>query len=473
MTVEQGSQYDADVKSGTSEIEVGDQQHGQLDYSDKEEKQAVWKLDIVLIPLLSAIYLFSYIDRGNIGNAKTAGMTKELRISSSEYGWLISIYYIAYICFHWTILVWKVVDPPTWVAIMALGFGGLSMIQGAANNWSGLMALRFLIGVFEAGYGPGVAFFLSWFYSRSEMALRYGLFIGASALANAIASSLAYGIVQANAAISDWRLLFIVEGTPTLVIAVIAYFLIPRGPASVRFLSRRHNAIVADRAIKARGEIANEGKVSITEALKVFLDYKCWMQACIIFCFNSSFGSLPAFLPTIIKEMGFTSIRAQGLSAPPYLAAYVLCISLSFLSDRLKSRGLLIGIFAYIGAAGYLMLRLSETTATRYGAVYLVTCGVFPCIGLTFSWVTDNQMSSNRRGAGLALFGMIGQCGSFLGANIFPDETAPFFHYGMSIITGVLFAGGTLALLLSAALRFENRRKTRNGEIDPNKLFVP
>lgn len=93
---------------------------------------------------------------------------------------------------------------------MALGFGGMSMVQGAASNWAGLMALRFLIGVFEAGYGPGVAFFLSWFYSRQEMALRYGLFIGASAFANAMASSLAYGIVQAKAGISDWRLLFIV-----------------------------------------------------------------------------------------------------------------------------------------------------------------------------------------------------------------------------------------------------------------------
>lgn len=71
---------------------------------------------------------------------------------------------------------------------MALNFGGMSMVQGAASSWGGLMALRFLIGVFEAGYGPGVAFFLSWFYSRQGMALRYSLFIGAAAFANAMAS---------------------------------------------------------------------------------------------------------------------------------------------------------------------------------------------------------------------------------------------------------------------------------------------
>lgn len=387
-----------------------------------------------------------------------------------------------------TILVWKLVSPPLWVAIMTFGFGSMSMIQGAANSWGGLMALRFLIGVFEAGYGPGVAFFLSWFYNRQEMALRYCLFIGASALANAFASSMAYGIVQANAAIHDWRLLFIVgklfsalvvfrandrvEGTPTILIAVVAYFLLPKGPDAVRYLTRRQNGIIRDRAIRARGEVSNESKVSISESLQVFKDYKCWLQAFTIFCFNSAFGSLPAFLPTIVKEMGFTSVRAQGLSAPPYLAAYCFCISLAFVSDRIKQRGILITLFAWIGASGYLMLRVSEKTAVRYAAVYLVTCGVFPCIGLTFAWVTDNQMSSNRRGAGLALFGMIGQCGSFLGANIFPDETAPYFQHGMGILTGVLFAGGALAFILSMALRLENRRMAKAGNTDEKCTYV-
>lgn len=372
---------------------------------------------------------------------------------------------------------------------MTLGFGSMSMIQGAAQSWSGLMALRFLIGAFEAGFGPGVAFFLSWFYNRREMALRYGLFIGASALANCFASSLAYGIVQAKAGIADWRLLFIIgtwhqvympflirptnkshaEGAPTIIVAGVSYFLLPRGPSDVRFLSKRDVSIIADRAMRGRGEIASEGKVSIKEALTVLLDYRCWMQACIIFCFNSSFGSLPAFLPTIVKEMGFTSIRAQGLSAPPYLAAYVCCITLAFLSDRLANRGLLITAFAWIGATGYLLLRLSERTSIRYGAIYLITCGVFPCIGLTFSWVTDNQMTSNKRGAGLALFGMIGQSGSFLGAHIFPDEDKPYFFPGMAICAGVLFAGGALALILSNLLRFEDHRRIRKAGNDESE----
>jgi drug/metabolite transporter superfamily protein YnfA len=269
--------------------------------------------------------------------------------------------------------------------------------------------------------------------------------------------------------VNTWTDTTLAEGAPTIVVAGISYFLLPSGPSKVRFLSQRDVAIIADRAIRSRGEIASEGQVSIREALMVLLDYKCWMQACILFCFNSSFGSLPAFLPTIVKEMGFTSIHAQGLSAPPYLAAYVCCITLAFVSDRLGNRGLLITVFAWIGGIGYLLLRLYETTSTRYGAIYLITCGVFPCIALSFSWVTDNQMTSNKRGAGLALFGMIGQSGSFLGANIFHDEDSPYFKHGMAICAGVLFAGGALALILSNLLRFEDYRRVRKSGNDESE----
>lgn len=254
--------------------------------------------------------------------------------------------------------------------------------------------------------------------------------------------------------------------------AGVIYFYIPRGPNSVRFLSKRDTLILADRAVKARGEISNEGKPKLAESLKVLLDYKCWCQACIIFCLNSSFGSLPAFLPTIVTKMGFTSIRAQGLSAPPYLAAYVCCISLALISDKLKNRGLCITVFAWIGAAGYLMERLATGTSVRYGAVYMIACGVFPATALTFTWVTDNQMTSSRRGAGLILFGMIGQSGNFLGARVFPDEDGPYYRFGMATMTGLLFAAGFLALCLSGALRYENRRMRKSGETDSARQYI-
>ncbi len=97
-----------------------------------------------------------------------------------------------------------------WVAIMAFGWGTASILQGATTNLAGMIALRCLIGAFEAGFAPGVAFFLCFFYQRSEMGFRYGLFISLSPIANCFASALAYGIVHAKTSVAQWQLLFII-----------------------------------------------------------------------------------------------------------------------------------------------------------------------------------------------------------------------------------------------------------------------
>lgn len=93
---------------------------------------------------------------------------------------------------------------------MALGWGAMGMIQASTSNFAGLIVVRCLLGVFEAGFAPGVALFLSFFYHRSEMAFRYGLFISFSAIANCFASAMAYGIVNAKTSVASWKLLFLI-----------------------------------------------------------------------------------------------------------------------------------------------------------------------------------------------------------------------------------------------------------------------
>lgn len=93
---------------------------------------------------------------------------------------------------------------------MALGWGTMSILQSVTHNFAGMMALRFLIGAFEAGYVPAVALYMTFFYHRGEMGLRYGLFISFSPLASCFASALAYGLVHAKTSIENWQLLFIV-----------------------------------------------------------------------------------------------------------------------------------------------------------------------------------------------------------------------------------------------------------------------
>lgn len=262
----------------------------------------------------------------------------------------------------------------------------------------------------------------------------------------------------------------IIEGIPTLFLATLAYYYLPASPSQCRFLTARQNEIISRRAIKGRGD-DTERKLNFNQVFAAFYDYKNYMQAFIIFCLNTAFGSLPAYLPTILKDMGYTSINAQGLSACPYIAAYVVCVVMSMISDRVGQRGPFVFVFCCVGAVGYILLALIHGTAVRYFATFLVCAGVFPAVALTFTWVMDNQGSSSKRGAGLAIFGMFGQCGPILGARLFPKNDGPFYVKGMWVCAGVLIAASLMAVALSVCLRLQNRHRDRvHGKSDTDHV---
>ena len=136
-------------------------------------------------------------------------------------------FYISYITFEWQALMWKIVPPHRWLAWTVFGWGLVATTQAGTQSWSGLMALRFLLGIFEAGFGPGIPYLLSFFYLRHEVGLRIAIFLSAAPLATSFSGALAYGITSGHSHLRNWRLLFLVEGLPTLCMAPVAYFFLP------------------------------------------------------------------------------------------------------------------------------------------------------------------------------------------------------------------------------------------------------
>lgn len=157
--------------------------------------------------------------------------------------------------------------------------GLISTCQAATKNWQGMMALRFLMGAFEAGFGPGVPYLLSFFYRRHELGLRCGLFLSAAPLANTFAGALAYGITSGHAAIANWRLLFLVEGLPVCACAILAWFFVPDSPSSARFLTEEEKEVARARGLQQAGDANREGKVQWNELAMTLLDAKAWLTA--------------------------------------------------------------------------------------------------------------------------------------------------------------------------------------------------
>ncbi|EQB54336.1 hypothetical protein GCG54_00007995 [Colletotrichum gloeosporioides] len=160
-----------------------------------------------LLPIVCCLYILSYLDRGNIGNAKAAGAKSDLQLSDSEWAWVLNSFYIAYVMFEWTNLFWKILPASNW--------GTAAMSSGAAHNLGSLAASRAFLGLFEAAFGAGAPYFLSMFYKRHELGFRVSFLIGMSPLANCFASALAFGITQIRGSLEPWRYLFIIGKFPS------------------------------------------------------------------------------------------------------------------------------------------------------------------------------------------------------------------------------------------------------------------
>ncbi|KAK4232545.1 major facilitator superfamily transporter [Podospora fimiseda] len=416
--------------------------------SPKKEKHLRRKFDRVLMPLVFCSYLLAFLDRSNIGNASTAGMSSELNLTDGKFQWLLTVFYIPYIIFEVLAVMWKLVPPHIWAASTVMIWGLASTLQATATNWEGLMACRWFLAMAEAGFAPGVPYLLSFFYKRKELGLRIGVFLSAAPLATTFAGALAYGITSSHTtSISPWRLLFLVEGAPTLLLSVILFFYLPDSPDTAKFLTEEEKEIAKTRAILQSGKEgkARLGSLDTQEIFAAFESIQTVIPALMYFSCNVSFSSLPVFLPVILNSMGFDRIQAQGLTAPPYFLAFLICIASTWLGDRIQQRGYIIITLSVTAGIGYVLLATREEVSVRYIGVFLAAAGVFPAIANILPWTLNNQGSDTKRGIGIAILNIVGQCGPLLGTRLFGEEGKPFYFGGMGVCAGFMFFNAGLA----------------------------
>lgn len=319
------------------------------------------------------------------------------------------------------------------------------MCAGAVNNMADLVVCRCLLGVFEAAFGAGAPYFLSLFYQRHELGFRISFLLGMSPVANCFASALAYGITHIkHPTMESWRFLFIIgelcfplpfsniiqsdiltcaEGAPTVLFAIVVFFFLADSPGTAKFLSESEQTTATERLQTV--DRTAKSRLDVHQVFAGLTDYKNYVHTLIHFCCNYSFAGLSNFLPTIIQHMGYTSINAQGLAAPPYFVSFLFCVAAAIFSDRYGKRGLVIVFFSTIGMVGYLILAAVQDenkVGPRYLGVWLATCGVFPSLCINITWLLNNQGGDSKKGAGMALLAVFGQCSSFVSSTAFPDS---------------------------------------------------
>ncbi|KAK0345096.1 hypothetical protein LTR91_013789 [Friedmanniomyces endolithicus] len=464
-------------------------------YTPDEERRVRRKLDTRLVLFVALLYLMSFLDRSNIGNARLAGLTDDLHLSDDQYQWLLTVFYISYILFEWMTICYQLFPPHIYISCCVFAWGVLAALQAVTTNFAGILVLRALLGIGEAAF-VGIPFYLSFFFRQDELAFRIGLFISAAPLATSFASSLAWLIVRFGdqTGIASWRLLLLVEGFPACLIAAWAWRWIPDAPQTARWLTSRERRVATLRMRKESdgdGGVLSEHhgsqskiprhkrKFNWREALRTLKDPKAYLTAGMFFCCNVAFSSMPVFLPTIVHSMGYSTLASQGLSAPPFLFAFVAVLITAFLSDRLRSRSVPMIFHTFLAMTGYILLAVAGTFRfghlVRYLAVFPICAGFFSAVTIVITWTVNNQPSDEGKGTGMAMLNVIGQMGPLLGTRLYPDAEGPYYVKGMSVCAVAMAMVGVLAFTLRMVLRAENARQKsswREAEEEEGEALV-
>lgn len=325
----------AESESSDSQEDVDTQPHrlhrvGTMskDYTDAEEQTILRKFDRRLVLFIALLYMLSFLDRSNIGNARIAGLDTALSLTSSQYSWLLTAFYITYIAFEWMILLYRLIPPHVYISACVLSWGLVASLQSLTTSFTQLVLLRGLLGITEAAFGPGVPFYLSFFYRRDELAYRVGMQIAAAPLATSFASSLAWVIVKLSqdGPVEPWRALFLVEGFPSIIVAIAAWYIIPDSPSTARYLTRRERKVAALRLRRPSASPSNPASgISLPDLLTTLLDPKAYLTALMFFSVNVAFSSLPVFLPHGIDRHVLLPAYLPSPRRPPLPLRLHLC----------------------------------------------------------------------------------------------------------------------------------------------------
>ncbi|KAK3934203.1 hypothetical protein QBC46DRAFT_400459 [Diplogelasinospora grovesii] len=433
------------------------------------DRKLLRRLDFKLIPWLCLLYLLAFLDRTNIGNAKIAGLSQELHLTTPSYNSTLTIFFVSYAVFEpITNILLKRMRPSVFIPIIMVFWGASMLGMGFVYNWSGLMAARWFLGLAEAGLFPGVNYYLSCWYKRSEFGIRAAIFFSAAALSGSFGGLLAAAIEMMDGigGRPGWAWIFILEGLLTIAIGVVSFWMVHDFPDEATFLSEVDRARVIRRLKMDQQSSAEHEEFKISYFWAAVKDWKTWLGMAIYMGCDMPLYAFSLFLPTIIAGMGWNTsvIRAQLMSVPPYAAAALLTVVIGYIADRTRSRGLCNIIVSLLGVAGFAMLLGSQVAAVQYVGTFLGALGIYPCIANTISWMANNVEGVYKRGVVLGFVIGWGNLTGIISSNIY--FSAPRFLEGHGVVMAFmaifLFGGSCLMTFL---LRQENSKR-RRGERD-------
>jgi MFS transporter, ACS family, tartrate transporter len=406
--------------------------------------KATWRL----IPFMFVLYIVSFLDRVNVGFAALQ-MNQDLGFSGTIYGLGAGIFFIGYFLFEIpSNLILERVGARVWIARIMITWGIISaamfLVQGPASFY----VLRFLLGLAEAGFFPGIILYLTYWFPARERARRVALFMAAIPIAGVIGSPLSGALLTLSGfGLAGWQILFLAEGLPAVILGFVVLRYLPDGPEDAGWLEPEErdwlrNALERENRIKS-----SHGEYTIRRAMT---DGNVWLLCGVYFGVVTSVYGVSFWLPLITRDLsGFGDFAVGLLGAIPYVAGVIGMVLFARHSDATGERRWHVAIAAFVGMIGLVLTGATGLPAVEMGALTLAALGIYSTLA-TFWSLPTAFLSGTAAAAGIALINSVGNLGGFVGpyaVGYLSDATGSFYA-GLLFLAVLMLLAGILALVV-------------------------
>jgi MFS family permease len=395
-----------------------------------------------LVPFLVLCYATSYLNRVNIGFAKLE-MLSDLSFSETVFGLGAGLFFVGYFLFEVpSNMLLHRFGANRWIARIMISWGVLSAGFAFVDSAKSFYVLRFLLGVAEAGFYPGVIFYLSYWVPSAYRGRAIALMMSAIPLSAIVGNPLSGWIMdgmQDVAGLDGWKWMFILEAGPAVLTGVAVLFYLDNSIADAKWLSQSEKTaleaeMARERATQVRG---------VEDGSSAFKDPRIWLMCMIYFCFVMGQYGLTFWMPTLIKAVGVTgNLKIGAMSAIPYIVTLIVMNLLGRSADRRRERRWHLIVPALVGAVGFGLAPIVPGIGLAIVALSLAAGGAISCAPLFWSLPTA-FVSGAAAAVGIAVINSVGNLAGFAAPymiGVITDATGSA-EFGMYVIGGGLVVG--------------------------------
>lgn len=415
-------------------------------------RKAQWRL----LPFLILLYIVSYLDRINVSFAALT-MNRDLGLSQTAYGFGAGIFFLGYVLFEVpSNLILVKTGPRIWIARIMTTWGLATMAMTLTAGPTSFAALRFVLGVAEAGFFPGIILYLTYWFPQAYRAKAVALFMTATPVAGLIGSPVSGWLLGLHGlgGLAGWQWLFILEGLPAVLLGVIVFFRLPGDPAEAAWLSPEERQAVTLALEAENRAIASRHLSGLGEGLT---NPKVWLGGWVYFCMVVAMYGLVMWLPQIIAralpEAPIMTVSLLVMIA--YAFAIVGMVAIGASSDRRGERRFHVMGSLVLCLAGLLLLASGTGLAVILPGACLAAMGIWGMIAPFWS-LTTAFLTGQAAAAGIALINSLGNLGGFAGPSIIGAVKAHTGHFSLSF----LFIAGLIAVAIGSVAVMRPPKKT-------------